>query len=151
MCIRDRLDGLLVAKLKEELKANRITTNGKNKPELKKKKKGSFLQSFARVYSTSTKPTTTRMQGNSRLNIGQRQNKWSIISCCCKVLVKLQKTPSVDSMLLTLLTTVVKISEILYLQDSKRTPRKFFNYTTCLLYTSPSPRDATLSRMPSSA
>ena len=24
-------------------------------------------------------------------------------------------------------------------------------YTTCLLYTSPSPRDATLSRMPSSA
>ena len=25
------------------------------------------------------------------------------------------------------------------------------DYTTCLLYTSPSPRDATLSRMPSSA
>ena len=26
-----------------------------------------------------------------------------------------------------------------------------YNYNTCLLYTSPSPRDATLSRMPSSA
>ena len=28
---------------------------------------------------------------------------------------------------------------------------KFVQYTNCLLYTSPSPRDATLSRMPSSA
>ena len=28
---------------------------------------------------------------------------------------------------------------------------KYFIYNTCLLYTSPSPRDATLSRMPSSA
>ena len=27
----------------------------------------------------------------------------------------------------------------------------FIEYVTCLLYTSPSPRDATLSRMPSSA
>ena len=27
----------------------------------------------------------------------------------------------------------------------------WFNYKGCLLYTSPSPRDATLSRMPSSA
>ena len=31
------------------------------------------------------------------------------------------------------------------------TPKKQFLHTTCLLYTSPSPRDATLSRMPSSA
>ena len=30
-------------------------------------------------------------------------------------------------------------------------PRKILEYETCLLYTSPSPRDATLSRMPSSA
>ena len=29
--------------------------------------------------------------------------------------------------------------------------KEFFCYMTCLLYTSPSPRDATLSRMPSSA
>ena len=28
---------------------------------------------------------------------------------------------------------------------------KSYTYDTCLLYTSPSPRDATLSRMPSSA
>ena len=28
---------------------------------------------------------------------------------------------------------------------------KYLNHYTCLLYTSPSPRDATLSRMPSSA
>ena len=30
-------------------------------------------------------------------------------------------------------------------------PRKFFKPDTCLLYTSPSPRDRTRSRMPSSA
>ena len=30
-------------------------------------------------------------------------------------------------------------------------PHRIFLYETCLLYTSPSPRDATLSRMPSSA
>ena len=30
-------------------------------------------------------------------------------------------------------------------------PTRVANYRTCLLYTSPSPRDATLSRMPSSA
>ena len=30
-------------------------------------------------------------------------------------------------------------------------PHEFFNPTTCLLYTSPSPRDGLLSRMPSSA
>ena len=30
-------------------------------------------------------------------------------------------------------------------------PNVFYNYINCLLYTSPSPRDATLSRMPSSA
>ena len=29
--------------------------------------------------------------------------------------------------------------------------RKFINYKTCLLYTSPSPRDPKISRMPSSA
>ena len=29
--------------------------------------------------------------------------------------------------------------------------KMFFNFNPCLLYTSPSPRDATLSRMPSSA
>ena len=30
-------------------------------------------------------------------------------------------------------------------------PNHMYPYNTCLLYTSPSPRDATLSRMPSSA
>ena len=30
-------------------------------------------------------------------------------------------------------------------------PRRLASYSSCLLYTSPSPRDATLSRMPSSA
>ena len=33
----------------------------------------------------------------------------------------------------------------------KQASREARNYETCLLYTSPSPRDATLSRMPSSA
>ena len=33
----------------------------------------------------------------------------------------------------------------------KNTGNPYFDSLTCLLYTSPSPRDATLSRMPSSA
>ena len=40
-----------------------------------------------------------------------------------KVLLKLQKTPLLDPLLLTLLTTAVKLSEILYLKDSKRTSK----------------------------
>ena len=35
--------------------------------------------------------------------------------------------------------------------DDKNMYEHLFNPTNCLLYTSPSPRDATLSRMPSSA
>ena len=35
--------------------------------------------------------------------------------------------------------------------DEKKTSAKIAQVLTCLLYTSPSPRDATLSRMPSSA
>ena len=35
--------------------------------------------------------------------------------------------------------------------DSSAILRKWSKHTDCLLYTSPSPRDATLSRMPSSA
>ena len=48
-----------------------------------------------------------------------------------KVLLKLQKTPSVDPMLLTLLTTAVKLSEILYLKDSKRTPKRILQLYNC--------------------
>ena len=42
----------------------------------------------------------------------------------------------------------------LWLKDENDYPKArelLDNYQTCLLYTSPSPRDATLSRMPSSA
>ena len=52
-----------------------------------------------------------------------------------------------------------KPSNVVWDADSVRTPKKmhpaFFGcfdwHSSCLLYTSPSPRDATLSRMPSSA
>ena len=37
------------------------------------------------------------------------------------------------------------------LEWSTKSPPPFYNYATCLLYTSPSPRDRTRSRMPSSA
>ena len=37
------------------------------------------------------------------------------------------------------------------LQNAYRSVKRFDQYNPCLLYTSPSPRDATLSRMPSSA
>ena len=42
----------------------------------------------------------------------------------------------------------VKLSGIVDLAEDARS---FCNYNNCLLYTSPSPRDAQLSRMPSSA
>ena len=37
------------------------------------------------------------------------------------------------------------------LENAKKKENPIILYTICLLYTSPSPRDATLSRMPSSA
>ena len=57
----------------------------------------------------------------------------------------------------TILNSLLKTRkdvEVFYLADTKRIP--FGNKNSkeirfCLLYTSPSPRDATLSRMPSSA
>ena len=47
-------------------------------------------------------------------------------------------------------TKDVKVTKPLPERD-KTEVRKDYEYTSCLLYTSPSPRDATLSRMPSSA
>ena len=38
-----------------------------------------------------------------------------------------------------------------YIDEAKKDKRPFFMYIACLLYTSPSPRDGLLSRMPSSA
>ena len=49
----------------------------------------------------------------------------------------------------TPLNAVVGITNILL--DENKNPSLIENLSTCLLYTSPSPRDATLSRMPSSA
>ena len=167
------LDGLLVAKLKEELKARHITTNGKNKPELQTELT-ELLQGAQRVPTLLTRNPS---QSLASLNL----QRYEILDCeplhdlkghfynllpefiallpsqlqqeckeildstlvkdktsgalfraaAIKVLVNLQKTPSVDSMLLTLLTTVVKISEILYLQDSKRTPKKVLQLYNC--------------------
>ena len=48
--------------------------------------------------------------------------------------------------------TEIKTAEVPIIVDGRR--RYLYHYVriyTCLLYTSPSPRDATLSRMPSSA
>ena len=42
-------------------------------------------------------------------------------------------------------------SIILYDPEDKEKQKRIRLYSDCLLYTSPSPRDATLSRMPSSA
>ena len=48
-----------------------------------------------------------------------------------KLMAYLQKSQSVDEELLTLLTTVIKVSEILYLQDSKRTPKRVLQLYNC--------------------
>ena len=52
------------------------------------------------------------MQGNTRLNSSQKQNKWTSIPCSCYQGTAKATTPSVDPLLLTLLTTVVKLSKI---------------------------------------
>ena len=44
------------------------------------------------------------------------------------------------------------VLECLYVGQTSKTPQeRFTQHKTCLLYTSPSPRDRTRSRMPSSA
>ena len=61
-------------------------------------------------------------------------------------------TPLIDIVFLLVIFFVVtsKVGDSQFLSlDLPKT--ESFNYKTCLLYTSPSPRDATLSRMPSSA
>ena len=53
---------------------------------------------------------------------------------------------------LAIATTVVPVMVVLgYGRDDEATKKKSANMFTCLLYTSPSPRDGLLSRMPSSA
>ena len=52
---------------------------------------------------------------------------------------------------LILFATLVVIPEMAQAQFFDPGPSDPALFTTCLLYTSPSPRDATLSRMPSSA
>ena len=51
--------------------------------------------------------------------------------------------------ILTAMTTGVMKNQAMQLSDEQQ--RALAVYISCLLYTSPSPRDATLSRMPSSA
>ena len=47
---------------------------------------------------------------------------------------------------------VERIAKHMHPHDDEPDPTAYMgNYNFCLLYTSPSPRDATLSRMPSSA
>ena len=48
-------------------------------------------------------------------------------------------------------TFVTKSGDTWEWEESKETKKALAQYWACLLYTSPSPRDATLSRMPSSA
>ena len=43
------------------------------------------------------------------------------------------------------------VSSVNYIPEKDDSYVQFGNFSSCLLYTSPSPRDATLSRMPSSA
>ena len=55
--------------------------------------------------------------------------------------------PSYSELLPLSPARVDDIKKVVY----KYVPREFHQFYDCLLYTSPSPRDATLSRMPSSA
>ena len=46
---------------------------------------------------------------------------------------------------------IIKPKSKIFLSIYRKDQKRFLNHLICLLYTSPSPRDATLSRMPSSA
>ena len=48
-----------------------------------------------------------------------------------KLMVHIQKLQCIDDVLLSLLTTIVKVSEILYLRDSKRTPKRVLQLYNC--------------------
>ena len=54
-------------------------------------------------------------------------------------------------LLIVLLVLCLSIYLFIYLFITSLPGHRSFQYINCLLYTSPSPRDATLSRMPSSA
>ena len=63
--------------------------------------------------------------------------------------VRLSKPNVISAYPITPQTTVVeKLSEIV---EQKQLDSRFVHVESCLLYTSPSPRDGLLSRMPSSA
>ena len=65
-------------------------------------------------------------------------------------LVEVLLPPNTSSYTITNLLPETVYEVFLFAENSGTTPTDL-NITTCLLYTSPSPRDATLSRMPSSA
>ena len=167
------LDGLLVANLKEELKAINIAIEGMKKPELQSELT-ELLQGVQRV-------PTLLIQHPPRSLTSLNLEHYEILDCeplhdikghfynllpefiailphklneecqkildstlvkdktsgalyraaAIKILLKLQKTPLVDPMLMTLLTTAVQMCEILYLQDSKWTPQKILRLYNC--------------------
>ena len=52
-------------------------------------------------------------------------------AAAAKLMVHIQKSHSLDVELSALLTTIVKVSEILYLRDSKRTPKRVLQLYNC--------------------
>ena len=60
-----------------------------------------------------------------------------------------QMTPDKDELFVQAVTCRLRVPEVITLTQYNRLPSGSVAF--CLLYTSPSPRDATLSRMPSSA
>ena len=68
-------------------------------------------------------------------------------------LKNLPKVKDIQTMinLLQSLGSITKFVKQSLVIDNSKQKKVFASYNFCLLYTSPSPRDATLSRMPSSA
>ena len=167
------LDGLLVADLREELKARKIPIEGNKKPELQLKLT-ELLQGAQRVPTLLTQNPTRSLSSHNlqkyeildceplhdikghfynllpeliALLPGPVQQECKAIldstlvkdktsgalfqAAAIKLLLKLHKTPSVDPMLLPLLITAVRILEILYLKDSKRTPKTVLQLYNC--------------------
>ena len=112
-----------------------------------------FLEDTARVAQEAQQMNLASLGRLSATLAHEIRNPLSAISHATELLDEDMEKPE-DSHLLGIIRNHVKrvngiISDVL---DLSRRPRsQAARFDVCLLYTSPSPRDATLSRMPSSA
>ena len=154
MCIRDSLysDHIKISKEIKDFISNEI--------------KGSIRElvgamnrvvSFSRIYEKVPNLSETKVVLKDLLNLSENKITIDLIQTAVCKFFKISKNEMLSSRRSRYLVrprqTAIYLTKILTSKSLPEIGREFSNrdHTTCLLYTSPSPRDATLSRMPSSA